>query len=106
MRKTTELSECTRCHKIMIDEEHIDHECIPKIKSHRIIKYTHYHLIREKDGKTTINITTKNGTWLECVEIPEDKEHTKIPYQPRGNTHNNQPDSSQNHFFKNYVQIS
>jgi len=85
----TELVECSRCSKKMIEEEYSDHQCIPRIKNFKTIKFTHYHILKENDGKTTINITTKDGTWLECVQIPEDKEQTKIPYQPKGNREKN-----------------
>jgi|APSaa5957512535_1039671.scaffolds.fasta_scaffold49501_2 hypothetical protein len=80
---------CSRCEKQMIDEEYLDHNCIPEIKSHKIIQFTHYYISKDSNGNTTLNLTTKDGVWLECVEISEDKERTKIPYQPTKNSDKN-----------------
>ncbi len=94
----TGLVGCSRCNKKMIDEEYAIHNCIPEIKSHKTLKFTHYYITKEPNGTTKINITTKDGIWLECFEIPEEKEHTKIPYQPTGNTENYSPNRQQHHF--------
>ena len=46
---------------------------------------THY--IIEENGKKTLTIRDLNGINYEFLEVPENKEYTKIPYQPRGNRH-------------------
>ena len=91
----TNLIKCSRCNKVLVSEEYDTHECMPDIKRWKSVKFTHYY-ISNREGKTTIGIRTVDGTKFDFEEILEDKEKTKIPYQPKGNTDKNQPTSSQN----------
>ena len=75
----TELVQCTRCHKTMINEEYDQHRCSPQIQELKSLKFTSYS-ISENYGKKTINIRGSDGTHYQFLEIPEDKEYTKIPY--------------------------
>ena len=94
----TGLVECNRCNKYMINEEYPNHQCIPEIRSHKTIQFTNYYVQKNDNGTTTLNITTKDGVWLECVEIPENKEYTKIPYQPKSNTKKTTDDETEPEF--------
>lgn len=84
-----DLVECTRCRKVMINEEYDNHLCEPIMKDCKIIKFTSYFITKNNEGKTLLDITTINGESYMFEEVPEDKEHTQIPYQPTGNTNNN-----------------
>jgi len=75
----------------MIDEEYDLHNCKPEIRDSRTIKCSDHYIIKDKNGRTVIGIIAFNGISYEFLETPEDKEHTKIPYQPNGNTKNYQP---------------
>lgn len=78
----TNIVSCTRCEKVMINEEYNNHICMPEIKSFKTIKFTDYYITKNKNG-TTIHVITKSGLDLELIEVPENKEFTKIPYQPK-----------------------
>ena len=65
----------------MIDEEYDQHRCSPKIQDLKSFKFTSYS-ISEKDGKKTLNVRGSDGTHYQFLEIPENKEYTKIPYVP------------------------
>ena len=77
----SDLVQCTRCRKKMIDEEYDSHDCIPKIKKIKTIKYASYFLNEDKQRGKMIEIRGIDGTHYEFVEVPENKEYTKIPYQ-------------------------
>lgn len=70
----------------MIDEEYQNHLCSPIMKECKIIKFTSYFITKNDEGKTLLDITTLNGDNFIFEEVPENKEYTKIPYQPTGNT--------------------
>ena len=80
----TDLVSCTRCKKTMIDEEYDDHECSMKLHSLVKLKFLSYDIIQQK-SKNLITIFDDNGVCYQFQEIPEDKEHTKIPFI-RGST--------------------
>ena len=77
-----DLVQCTRCRNTMMNEEYDVHRCSPQIKHLKSLKFTSYS-ISEKNGKKTINIRGFDGTHYQFLEIPEDKEHTKVPYFPK-----------------------
>lgn len=79
----------------MIDEEYDHHRCIPQIKGYKTINYaTSYSVIDHQNRKIT-TFRGMDGIVYDFIEIPEDKEHTKISYQPTLNTNNNsQEDNS------------
>jgi hypothetical protein len=95
----TNLFECSRCHKVLVDEEYDEHYCMPKIAkwhSWEPIKIAHFS-ISEREGKRFIDMRSLDGTKFEFIEVPEDKERTKTPYQPTGNM-DNKPTRKQNLF--------
>lgn len=81
-----DLVECTRCRKLMINEEYINHLCEPIMKNCKIIKFTSYFITKNDEGKTLLDITAINGDSYMFEEVPENKEYTKIPFEP-GNRH-------------------
>lgn len=96
-----DLAECSRCHKVLVNEEYDQHYCMPQIKkwhTWKPIKIAHLS-ISERDGKKFIDIIGIDGTKYDFEEIPEDKEHTKISYQPpklnTGKKFDEHPDSEQ-----------
>ena len=78
----SDLVQCTRCRKVLVDEEYDSHKCKPEIKDSKTIKSASHYIIKDEDDRTVIGIRGLNGISYEFIEIPEDKEHTKIPYQP------------------------
>ena len=92
----TELVKCTRCKKTMINEEYDQHRCMPEIKGYKTIKYTTSYSVMDEENRKVTTFRGMDGIVYDFVEIQEDKEHTKIPYQPIGNSQNYQPDSEQN----------
>ncbi|MGI0046471.1 MAG: hypothetical protein ACREBB_04695 [Nitrosotalea sp.] len=55
-------------------------------------------MTKDDQGRNVIEAKTLDGIALKLVEIPEDKELTKIPYHPKLNTEKNNrkhPDSEQ-----------
>ena len=82
MLAMSDLVQCTRCKKILMDEEYNLHRCIPEIKDFRTIKCASHYIIKDENGGIIIGVRTLNGISYEFLEVPEDKEHTKIPYQP------------------------
>ena len=89
------LVQCTRCKKTMIDEEFNDHRCMPKITGFKKIKYADCYTVEDSQNRKIITIRGMDGIVYDFVEIPENKEYTKIPYQPIGNTNkNNRQDNS------------
>lgn len=81
----TELAKCTRCRKITIDEEYDDHRCIPEIKGYKTINYASSYSIIDDQNRKITTFRGMDGIVYDMVEISEDKEHTKIPYQPKSN---------------------
>jgi hypothetical protein len=75
------LVECSRCNKVLVDEEYEQHECMPEIKRWKKVKFTHFY-ISDKGGKKVIGIRSIDGTKYDFEEVLEDKEHTKTPYMP------------------------
>ena len=81
-----ELVKCIRCKKTMIAEEYDNHRCIPAIKGFRTIKYATSYSIRDEQNRKTTTFRGIDGIVYDFIEIPENKEVTKILYQPIGNT--------------------
>jgi hypothetical protein len=48
----TNLVNCTRCSKVMINEEYDLHDCMPEIKSWKTIKFTNYYISKNGKGQT------------------------------------------------------
>ena len=68
-----DLVKCTRCKKVLIDEEYELHLCIPKTTGHKIIKIA-YHFITKNDlGRTVIEAKGLDGITYELVDEPKDK---------------------------------
>lgn len=80
-----ELAQCTRCRNVIIDEEYYTHQCRPKSRGHKIIKYSDYLLLKNNPKSReayAILVVGLDGITYDFVHVPENKEHTKIPYQP------------------------
>lgn len=73
----------------MIHEEYDDHRCMPKIKEIKTIKCAYFFINHDEQRGKILEVRAMDGTHYEFLEIPENKEYTKIPYQPIGNTENN-----------------
>jgi hypothetical protein len=78
----SDLVKCTRCRKFMIDEEYQNHLCEPIMRDCKVLKFTSYFITENSDGRTVLDITTLNGDSYVFVKVPEEKEYTKIPYEP------------------------
>jgi len=91
----TELVECVRCRKITIDEEYDKHRCIPKITGFKTIPYATSYTVTDEQGRKIITLRGMDGIVYDFIEIPEDKEYTKIPYQPKGNTEKTTDDETE-----------
>jgi hypothetical protein len=64
-----------------VNEEYDDHRCAPKIKGIVTEKCAYHFIHKDSDSENTIiTIMGFNGISYDFIEIPEDKEHTKIPY--------------------------
>ncbi|MBS3923516.1 MAG: hypothetical protein KGZ37_10280 [Nitrosarchaeum sp.] len=94
----SDLVQCTRCNKKLMNEEYENHVCMPQIKSFKTVKFTDYYITKNEDV-TRIHVITQAGLDLELIEIPENKKFTKIPYQPRGNTENTSTDKVTEPFY-------
>lgn len=81
----TDIVQCRRCKKIVIEEEYDKHECEPLIKNSKTIQISSYYITKDNLDRDTIHAWGLDGTVLDLVIIPEDKNSTKIPYQPTGN---------------------
>jgi len=95
-----DLVECTRCHKVLVNEEYDNHRCVPKITGIVTEKCAYHFIYKDPDtGNSIITIMGFNGISYNFIEIPENKQYTKIPYvlddQPTVNTTNGQPGSYQ-----------
>lgn len=66
----------------MIEEEYDNHLCRPRIRSYKVMKFTEFYTMKGEDGKTILNIVTVDGDDIMLEEVPENKEYTKIPYEP------------------------
>lgn len=82
----------------MIEEEYDDHLCRPRIRSYKVMKFTEFYTMKGEDGKTILNIVTLDGDDIMLEEFPEDKERTKIPFEPSnrgltGEKNNHRPNS-------------
>ncbi len=86
---------CTRCNKKFLHEEYDMHRCMPTIKNWKTIRFASFYIQNDELGRKIITIRAMDGTNFEFIEVPENKEYTKKPYQPRGNT-DNLPTSKQN----------
>jgi hypothetical protein len=73
----------------MIDEEYDDHRCMPEIKGYKTINYASSYSVTDEQSRKVTTFRGMDGIVYDFVEIPEDKEHTKISYQPMVNTNNN-----------------
>lgn len=76
-----DLVKCTRCNNVMMNEEYENHRCIPLIKDCKTIKFASHYIIKDENDRTIIGIRTLDGISYEFIEVPENKEHTKISYQ-------------------------
>lgn len=90
---------CSRCSKVFINEEYDDHFCHPQTKVCKIIKFSSYNITKDEQGNEIVDIWTLDGTNYLFQEIPEDKEHTKIPFEPSnrdltGEKNNHRPNTS------------
>jgi hypothetical protein len=83
-----ELVQCTRCRNVMIDEEYDGHLCEPKRRNFKVIKFTNFHVLEGNDGRKILDINALNGDNYIFEEVPENKDYTKMPYQPKVNTNN------------------
>ena len=72
----------------MPDEVYDTHRCEPKRRNFKVIKFTSFHFIEGFDGRRILDINALNGDNYVFEEVRENKEYTKIPYQPTGNTDN------------------
>ncbi len=82
----------------MIVEEYQNHLCEPIMKDCKIIKFTSYYTAKTPDGRTIIDITALDGDSYMFEHVPEDKEHTMIPFDPSnrdltGEKNNRRPNS-------------
>ncbi|MDE1842011.1 MAG: hypothetical protein KGI09_09040, partial [Thaumarchaeota archaeon] len=80
--------QCTRCNKKFLEEEYDSHRCMPAIKKIKTIKYAHSYTYVDTVGRKVTVIRALDGIDFEFIEVPENKEQTKIPYQPQVNTNN------------------
>lgn len=94
------LGKCTRCNAVSIDEEYTNHECLPQIKDIKKIKVAEYYFSKNRQNHQILEVLTLDGIHYEFDIIPEDKEKTRISYQPEGNTENinSQGNSTENSF--------
>lgn len=72
----------------MIDEEYENHNCLPKIKGWKTINIAHFYTNKDPNGNDIIHILGWDGIDYEFLEQKDDKIHSKLPYQPTGNTDN------------------
>ncbi|HEV2193074.1 MAG TPA: hypothetical protein VGR54_05580 [Nitrosopumilaceae archaeon] len=77
-----ELVQCTRCRNIMPDEDYDEHRCEPRRRNFKLIKFTSFHVIDGFDGRKILDINALNGDNFMFEEVPENKEFTKMPYEP------------------------
>lgn len=82
----SDFFECTRCRNIFIDEEYDSHKCEPKYTGYKLSNISSYRIFDDLDGNKNISVTDFNGVSHRFTHIPENKELTKIPYQPKGNS--------------------
>ena len=82
----------------MIDEQYEFHECIPITTGLKTIKIAYYFITKDEYDRNVIEAKTLDGIALQLIEIVEDKEHTKIPYQPDFNNQRKHPSDRQNQF--------
>lgn len=82
------LVKCNRCKKVTIDEDYNRHLCTVNPKGEKTINADYILVTENIDGKT-IEVKGLDGIIYKIRQIPEDKEHTKIPYQPIVNMNNN-----------------
>ena len=96
----TNFFQCSRCKNVWIAEEYENHLCTPRVTEFKTAKFTSYYIAEQPDGKKIIDLTTLDGISYTFEEVPENKEYTKIPYQPRVNTENtNHEDNSTDFIF-------
>lgn len=76
-----ESVQCTRCRKVLIDEEYNSHECFPQIDNYKIIKCAMHNIVTKPNGETIIDVWAFDGTNYIFEEVPENKEYTKMPYK-------------------------
>lgn len=65
----------------MIDEEFSNHRCMPEIKGWMTMKYASCYTVKDEQNRKITTFRGMDGIVYDFVEIPEDKEYTKIPYQ-------------------------
>lgn len=83
------LVQCTRCKKVLVNEEYESHRCMPEIKDWKTVRFASHYIIKD-EGKTLIGIRGLDGISYEFLEVTEDKEHTKIPFEPKNLIENGQ----------------
>ena len=77
------LSKCTRCNTIAIDEEYLNHDCLPEIKDIKKIKVAACYISKNWKNHDGLEVLALDGMRYELEIIPEDKEKTKIPYKTK-----------------------
>ena len=96
------LVKCDRCKKVTIDEDYNHHLCTVNPKGEKIINADYILVIENIDCKT-IEVKGLDGIIYKIRQIPEDKEHTKIPYVPSLDTNKMSNTFDSTHKIKSYI---
>ncbi|MBA4718979.1 MAG: hypothetical protein HRO68_07775 [Nitrosopumilus sp.] len=69
-----------------MDEEYFDHDCNPEIKNDKTMEIVYYRIDKDSQNRDRLTVLTMGGTLYDMPIISENKEQTKIPYNPENQT--------------------
>lgn len=84
------LVQCSKCKKVMMDEEYSSHTCLPKLKDWKTIKIAHFYINEDEFKRKHMHILGWDGIDYDFIEEKEEKESCKMSYElPNLNTEKN-----------------